>query len=95
MEIKLIRLTSGEEVIAEIVEEKTSSIKFKKPLVLYAAEENQIGFMPYIPYTKADEGLTIKNRHVLFTVDPIEDIIRQYKELTGDIIIPETGEVIV
>ena len=27
MDIKLIRLTSGEEVIAEIVEERTSSIK--------------------------------------------------------------------
>ena len=39
MTIKLIRLTSGEEVIATITDESNDSITFEKPVALYAAEE--------------------------------------------------------
>lgn len=94
MSIKLIRLTSGEEVLAKITDESNDSITFEKPIALYAAEEGKIGFMPYIPYTKAEDGLTVKNTHVLFTVDPVDQILDQYKEATGAIVTPNQGIIV-
>jgi hypothetical protein len=94
MSIKLIRLTSGEEVLAKITDESNDSITFENPIALYAAEEGKIGFMPYIPYTKAEDGLTVKNTHVLFTVDPVDQILGQYKEATGAIVTPNKGIIV-
>jgi predicted enzyme related to lactoylglutathione lyase len=94
MTIKLIRLTSGEEVIATITDESNDSITFEKPVALYAAEEGKLGFMPYVPYTKAEDGLTIKGVHILFTVDPVDDVLNQYKEATGSIVTPNQGIIV-
>ena len=50
--------------------------------------------MPYIPYTKAEDGLTVKNTHVLFAVDPVDQILDQYKEATGAIVTPNQGIIV-
>ena len=94
MTIKLLRLTSGEEIIVTITGSTSDSVTFEKPVALYAAEEGKLGFMPYIPYTKAEDGLTIKGVHILFTVDPVDDVLNQYKEATGIIVTPNQGIII-
>ena len=59
--IKLIRLTSGEEVIADVgIGDYAETKKIKDAIVLIPAGEGKIGFMPFMPYTKAKEGLNIR-----------------------------------
>lgn len=93
-DVKLIRLSSGEEILAQIAGETTTSINIKKPIALYAAEEGKLGFMPYIPYTKAEDGLEIKHIHVLYTVDPIDQVLNQYNEATGSIVTAPQGIIV-
>ena len=95
MTIKLLRLTSGEEIIVTITGSSPDSVTFEKPVALYAAEEGKLGFMPYIPYTKAEDGLTIKSEHIIFEVDPISEVLDQYKSATSVIQITQPQGIIV
>ena len=67
--IQLIRLTSGEEVIADVDLNgiDTDTIILKDAIVLIPAGEGKIGFMPFMPYTKASDGLEIDMKFVMFT----------------------------
>lgn len=93
-EVKLVRLSSGEEILAQVVGETVDSIRIEKPIALYAAEEGKIGFMPYIPYTKAADGLDIKHQHVLYMVDPIDQILDQYNQATSSIVTQPQGIIV-
>jgi len=94
MTIKLLRLTSGEEIIVTITSSSQDSVTFEKPVALYAAEEGKLGFMPYVPYTKAENGLTIKSEHILFAVDPIDEVLEQYKSATSVIQLTQPSSII-
>jgi len=85
MSTKLIRLTSGEEVIANVTKEDDSVVEFNKPIVLIPAGEGKLGFMPFMPYTKAEDGLVISKQFVVFIVDPMDDLIEQHRQATSAI----------
>ena len=63
MTVKLIRMWSGEDVIADLVEEKGDSIVITNPIVAIPAQQGQIGFAPWSPLIcpKVKELEVIKN----------------------------------
>ena len=68
-DIKLLRLTSGEELIATVDESgKETEIVITDAIIMIPAGEGKIGFMPFMPYTKADEGFEIDQKFVMFMV---------------------------
>jgi len=82
--MKLIRLSSGEEVIGKVVENE-DSITITDGYSLIPAGEGKIGFMPFMAYTKAKDGITIDNKFVLFIVDPVDQIVDQVREMDSGI----------
>ena len=86
--IKLIRLVSGEEIIAEIKHEESNpdAIVIKDAIVLIPAGEGKIGIMPFMPYTKAKDGLELRTQDIMFMVDPIEDLETQFKTARSGIV---------
>ena len=88
--IKLIRLTSGEELIGDVsIGEYADTKKVKDAIVLIPAGEGKIGFMPFMPYTKAKDGVNIRKQDIMFEVDPIEDLVEQHRNATSEIALPE------
>jgi hypothetical protein len=85
--MKLIRLSSGEEVVGTVVE-NGDSITIKDGYSLIPAGEGKIGFMPFMAYTKASEGIEIKNEFVMFIVEPVEQLQDQVRAMSSDIITP-------
>ena len=85
--MKLIRLSSGEEVVGTVVE-NGDSITIKDGYSLIPAGEGKIGFMPFMAYTKANEGIEIKNEFVMFIVEPVEQLQDQVRAMSSDIITP-------
>ena len=69
--MKLVRLSSGEEVIGKVIENE-DSITITDGYSLIPAGEGKIGFMPFMAYTKAKDGITIDNKFVLFIVDLVD-----------------------
>ncbi len=91
--IKLIRLVSGEELIAE-VNETENTVTIKDYLVLIPAGEGKIGIMPFMPYTEAAKGLVIKTKFVMFMIDPVEDLKRQFTSAKTGLTLPNNGKII-
>ena len=59
--IKLVRLTSGEELIANVDMKDSNKPVLHNAIIMIPVGEGKIGFMPWLPYTKAELGLPIKH----------------------------------
>lgn len=92
-ELNLVRLVSGEEVVA-LVTEHESTYTLKKGWVLIPGGEGKIAFMPFMPYTKAENGLSIPKDKVMFVVEPIEELGQQVKTQQSGLIVPEQQGII-
>jgi len=81
-EVRLVRLTTGEEILCEI-HEQTQKIMTVKDPVLLIPNKDQIGFMPYMPYTEIGIfGLEIKQDHVMFNLQPTDEMIDSFNKMT-------------
>jgi len=94
--IRLYRLTTGEDVIGTPAEEDTTELQqaIKKPFVLIPMQGQpgkpmQIGFHPYIPYTK-DEIIKIKKTNIVTETTPDDNMINAYQQNTGQLVTPKS-----
>ncbi len=87
--IKLVRLLSGEEVLAGVTTNDDGSFTLNSPAIVIiqrpppGAQEQrmQIGLIGWLPYTTADTtGVTVPANSILFQVDPEEGLKASYKE---------------
>ena len=85
MTVKLIRMWSGEDVIADITKEDTDSITFTDPIVAVPSQQQgQIAFAPWSPIMSKDgKGLEVTKKYVVYINDPQEEIIEQYNSMFG------------
>ena len=91
--MELIRLSSGEEVIGKVTD-NGDSITIKDGYSLLPAGEGRIGFMKFMAYTKADEGVTIDKRFIMFVVKPADEMVDQVRQMDSGIV-ANTGSKIV
>ena len=93
--IRLYRLSSGEDVIGTPQDsDKADHVAVKKPFVLIPMQGQpgkpmQIGFHPYIPYTK-DEVIHIKEANIITDTTPDDNMINAYQQNTGQIVTPKS-----
>lgn len=94
-EIKLIRLTSGEELIGKFSEVDDKVLLGKNLTVLIPTQSNSLGLAPYMPYTTIDmTGIELRLKDIMFMLDPIEELKNRYKEIHGDLLLPEQKRII-
>ena len=85
MTVKLIRMWSGEDVIADIVKEDTETIVITDPIVAVPAQkQGQIAFAPWSPLLQKDK-LEVTKKYVGDMANPQEEIIEQYNSMFGKI----------
>jgi len=85
MTVKLIRMWSGEDVVADLIEEKSDSIVVTNPIVAVPhGQQGQIAFAPWSPIMSKDgKGLEVTKKYVVYINDPQEEIIEQYNSMIG------------
>ena len=82
MNVKLIRMWSGEDVIADLVEEKVDSINIMNPIVAVPAGNGQMGFAPWSPLLKGkNEELEVTKKYIVYIAEAQEQIVEQYEEM--------------
>jgi len=85
MTVKLIRMWSGEDVIADIVEENTDSVVITDPIVAVPSQqEGRIAFAPWSPLLQKDK-LEVTKKYIVYIGDPQEEIIEQFNKMFGKI----------
>jgi hypothetical protein len=90
MNIKVVRLVSGEELIGEWNDEKTI---INNPVVMVPVAKDQLGFQPWIPYSD-DEDVQLKDQHIMTVLTPDKKLQDEYNKVYGSgLILP--GEKII
>ena len=85
MTVKLIRMWSGEDVIADIVEENTDSVVITDPIVAVPSQEQgRIAFAPWSPLLQKDK-LEVTKKYIVYIGDPQAEIVEQFNSMFGKI----------
>jgi hypothetical protein len=90
MSIKIFKLSTGEEIIADLVSVDSDSYIVCDTLAIILKPTNDgftYGFIPWVPMVDGNKKLS-KN-HVIFSEDPADDAKNAYAEMFGKIILPE------
>ena len=90
MDVKVIKLVSGEDVIAELVSSSEDAFEFKNPLVIGITERG-IATMP-LSVVADIKQVTLKKQHIIFIASPEEEILNAYKGQFGGILTPRSLE---
>lgn len=82
MNVKLIRMWSGEDVIADQVGDLNDSIVIRNPIVAIPAGNGQMGFAPWSPLLKEkDIDLEITKKYIVYISEAQEQIVDQYEQM--------------
>jgi|SRR6056297_656702 len=89
-EVKIMRLSTGEELICDTAVESTSSrgtvYNIKDIAILIPTEQNSLGLAPFVPYSTAStNGIELAEKDVMFVTDPVEDLKKQYQRMFSKI----------
>lgn len=88
MAVLIVRLTTGEELIAQ-VEEKGEAIHLQDVAILIPTQQNSLGLAPFMAYSDASKGFTIQPKDVMFVVSPVKDLENQYNQMFGKLLTPQ------
>ena len=88
-DVKILRLTTGEDVIAK-VGENDQGVSLNKAFVIIPTQSQpgkpvQLMMTLYAPYAKSDT-VTIKSDKIISMVEPKEEILKSYQQNTSSII---------
>jgi hypothetical protein len=82
MNVKLIRMWSGEDVIADLIKSYDDSIIIMNPIVAVPAGNGQMGFAPWSPLLKGkNEELEVTKKYVVYIAEAQEQIVDQYVDM--------------
>lgn len=94
--IKVLKLLSGEEVVADITDEG-SFFKLKNPVkfVMMPVNQSQVGveMHPFIMLSK-DSEIELSKDFVIAVCTPIDEIVKSYSAQFSDIILPPEKKLI-
>tara|TARA_B100000073_G_scaffold342982_1_gene346988 strand:- start:853 stop:1143 length:291 start_codon:yes stop_codon:yes gene_type:complete len=95
MNVKLIRVWSGEDIVADLVSESEDSITVINPIVAVPSGSGTMGFAPWSPILK-ERGteITIPKTYVVYLTETQDGIVDQYKEMFGVIKTPDKKKLI-
>ena len=82
MNVKLIRMWSGEDVIADLIDDKDDSIVITNPIVAVPAGNGQMGFAPWSPLLKGKNvELEVTKKYIVYIAETQEQVLEQYEEM--------------
>jgi hypothetical protein len=96
MNIKLIRLQTGEDLIADVTIDSDGDIKLENPCMVYVRPNStntgaSVGLTRWMPYAEA-KTFTIDTKWVVIVTDPATDLKNEYNKAFGSgIVVPPTS----
>lgn len=90
-DVKLIRMHSGEDVVAEIIKSDDSCTTFKNAIVAIPTGQGQLGFAPWAPILdKTKNEIEVKNEFIVFIADVDNEVANQHKQMYGGVVTPSS-----
>lgn len=85
MEVKLVKLVSGDIVCCEVKEESPEEITLVNPVHLEPTQRG-LAVIPY-PLFSTGENVTVRKEHVLYTTNAADEVAQGYAKHFGGIIV--------
>ena len=94
MNVKLLRIITGEEVLAEVLSEDEKTVTVQNGLVVLP-NANGVGFAPWATViSKENKEITLSREHLVYVVDCDDSVRDKYESIFGTIVKPETKKLI-
>jgi hypothetical protein len=82
--VKLFRIATGEEVVAELVSQDDNFVTVKNGLVVLPTPQGGVGFAPWATVIdKSIPELIIAKNHIVYTAEVDEQVKNKYNEIYG------------
>jgi hypothetical protein len=80
--VNIVRLTTGEEIVCQLTTFDNAgqiSYAIKQPAILIPNPvDGRLMFGRWLPYAKAEDGVTVDSKFVMFITEPTEDLKQHY-----------------
>ena len=96
IDVKLIRIVTGEEIIAEVLSETDDTITVQNGLVVLPSAQG-VGFAPWATVISKDEPeITMKKTFIVYVASVQDDVAQKYNEMFGSkLVTPSPKKLIV
>jgi hypothetical protein len=88
VQIKVFKLSTGEEIICELTKEEDDRLYCKTPFGVGVNQQGNLVFVPYMQYTNAAEEIVLHKQHVMVSADPVQSIYDDYMRATRKVFMP-------
>ena len=90
MNVKLIRMHSGEDVIADLISENSEALVISNPIVLVPGRDGTVGFAPWSPVIHPDvKELSIRQSYIVYMTEPNDDVVNNYNQIFSPLTLPQ------
>jgi hypothetical protein len=96
MTVKIIKLITGEELLAKILPSSAEIVKMENPVRIVVMPNKidpktpNIGFAPWAEFSD-EKVFEIDKRHVLAIINPIKEFVNQYSSMFGGLVVPNSN----
>lgn len=93
--VKLFRVITGEEVIAELLSETEETITIQNSLAVIPTNAG-VGFAPWATVINRETPeITVSKKHIVYIVEVQDDVCKKYNEMFGSkLITPDEKKLI-
>ena len=91
---RLVRLSSGEDVICNMIAIEDDYITVTDTIVAVPTGEGQIGFAPWSPLLRENEEVSIQMSHVVYISFANDNIREQYERMFSSVLTPPEKKII-
>jgi hypothetical protein len=90
MATKIVRLKTGEEVLADYSTENGTTT-LKNPAILIPAPNGQLALMPWMMYADLEQNsISLSDEYVMFVVNPKKELANEYNKSIGTgLVVPD------
>tara|TARA_B100001094_G_scaffold298412_1_gene322248 strand:+ start:389 stop:682 length:294 start_codon:yes stop_codon:yes gene_type:complete len=95
IDVKLIRIITGEEIIAELISENAKEVTVKNGLVVIPNAQG-VGFAQWATVIDPERPeVTISRNHIVYIVEVQEDVCKKYNQMFGSkLITPDNKKLV-
>ena len=88
MNVKVLRMNTGEEVIFTLINEDENTLEIENALVAVPNAQGSIGFTAWSYLQKKDTTITLSKEYVVYIIEANEEVVENYEKIFSPIQTP-------
>lgn len=91
--LKVVRMLSGEDVLCKVQHSDENTVTMDEAVVMVPTQNGQVQFVPYAPFVKDKQPITVKQSLVVYIADPATDFEDHHRKMFSGIVLAGAGAI--